>query len=675
MPTYAGNLSPSAVTYAQELRVAFQLSSSLNQISDAIGQDAVYRMSDGTRRDPTYTVKEKGKIRKFWQSPKDQARIRQYLRFDKMLEDGSDFLKAEWYRGREWADYEHQAKHQAFNLCPLISAALTDLTVGGGCTITTGIPEIDTLLNEDLEISAAIYQWLFEASVYGFVGVQVVVNEENHELEINRILPHSLYVQKSTNRDKEPVCISKKLWMPLDEIPDWENISANDMLWGEGITGNNADGFVFEERHYRGLVEHYLWVVKRDEITGRLPLKYYIPELPDAQLTGLQDFAITIIPNETRLGGFHSDWADTAEINRNFNDRASRINELLNKYEAPNLMVSENQATLDPVTGKVYYRTPRQGVILVRPQDNFTPAYLQPQVQTQGSENNLAFQLKMLSMHSQVSPALLDPGELGEVQSGVAYKLRLTPTLAKVNRRRVAQKDAVKRLVFNFMSVINFHHRKSLVQEYLDTTSQELDEHGQPTPRSKKAAAAGYRLQEATNRLGESGHRVSLSAFQSVFDSIELLHSQPHGVFLKDPRYAQGPEDLQYLANQDLLDYISQKEEEMYTVRLMKEIRVEFVPALPQDEAQALQRLGQKASMSLRRYLTDFDDLSEEQVEEEIQAIQAEEAATFTGFGGLGVGLGEDPGQIPDALNTQSTAFHAGATEAVVNTDERPLTR
>lgn len=659
MPGLVTNLSPSAVTYAQELRVAFQLSSSLQQIGAAISGMGQYQLSHATMRDPTYIVKEGDKIRRFWQTEEDRKRIAKYHRYDKMLHDGSDFLKAEWYRGREWADYENQSVHQPYNLCPLISAALTDLTVGGGCRINTGIPEVDTLLNEDMQISSAVYQWLFEASVYGFVGVQVVANVDAGEMQLNRILPHNLYLQRSSNQDREPVCISKKIWMPLEEIPDWKNIPPEDILWGSGITGSNADGFVFEERHFKGVVEYYLWVVKGPEITARIPLRYFRDDLIDAQLTGLSDFAITILPNEQVIGRHKGDWDDLADINRNFNDRASRVNELLNKYEAPNLMVGETQATLDPVTGKTYFRTPRQGVILVRPQDKFEPKYLQPSVATSGSENNLMFLLKMLAMHAQVSPALLDPDKMDGIQSGVAYKLRLTPTLAKVNRRRVGQQESVKRLVFNVVSTMNMYYHKTLVRDHL---RQGAEERVKDAFTKRAMACSG-----ALNRLGESGATISLDAFDEVFEAIEVLHNQPKGIFLQDPRTASNPEELQWLADQGLLDYIATKEAEMFELLMLKEIHVEFVPALPQDEAQALTRLGDQPSMSLHRFLQEYDDLTEEQAAEESARIREEQQTSFggMGFGGLGVEVGGQP--VPDALNTQSDAIQAGTQPSVVN--------
>jgi hypothetical protein len=280
---------------------------------------------------------------------------------------------------------------------------------------------------------------------------------------------------------------------------------------------------------------------------------------------------------------------------------------------------------------------------MVRPQDNFEPKYLQPGVETSGSENNLAFLLKMLSMHSQVSPALLDPEKMDKIESGVSYKLKLTPTLAKVNRRKTGQQDSVKRLVFSIISVINFYHDKNLVRASLEKGASERVK--------EELSVRAKQCQGALNRLGEAGARISLDSFDELFSKLDVLHQQPRGLFLQDPTLAQTPEELNWLADQSLLDFIASKESEMHEILKLKEIHVEFTPALPQDEAQAITRLGDGASMSKKRFLMEFEDMTEEQAEEELARIRDEEATSLSGAMDMGFGTPIDGDQAASPMD------------------------
>lgn len=670
MPMLSPNLSASAVTFAQELRVAFQMSSSLSGLSGSIGSNGVFQSSDGTAKDPLYVVRDGEAIHKFWRTPKDVKRIARYQRADTLWLDGGSFLKSEWHRDREYTDREHQNQYQSYNIPPLISAALTDLTCGGGCSIKTGIPSMDKLLNEDMKLSTAIYNWLLEASIYGFIGVQVNADTRSGELKLNRILPHHLYLQFASNHDPEPLCISKRIFLQRESIAEWQDIPEEAVIWGEAPTKNGCTGFVYEERHFKGLVENYLWIVNEDEIVGRLPMKYFDPDMPEVILTGLLDFAITIIPNEQRMCEYKGDWDEIININQDFNDRASRVSELLNKYEAPNLMVGENQATLDPVSGKTYYRNPRQGVMLVRPQDKFEPKYLQPGVETSGSENNLDFLLRMISMLTQVSPALIDPTKMEGIESGVAYKMKLTPTLAKINRRKVNQQEAIRMLVFNILGAINTYYEQNLVSSHLAHTAEQKV--------ADSLTTKAIKCKDAMDRLGESGARISLDSFDELFANLNVLNNQPRGIFLQDPAMAQTPEELEWLADQQMLDFLASKEMEIQELLKLNEIDVEFTPSLPQDKAQAIERLGGKPSMSMERFLKEFDDMSDSQVQDEIRKIQDEEETLMSeqlasGLGGA-VAFGDAERAISEETNLQSDKITAGTMPTSVNTaDTLPI--
>lgn len=608
-------INPSGIAFAQELRVAFQYSRFIDELSKSIASDGTYQSSHNSFRDPTYIVKDKeGNIKRYWRSPQDAARQRKLEKYMRILLEGISFLKPQWYQSREYLDTSHQTVYQGYNFLTLISEAFADLTCGGGVEIKTGIESIDKLLTEQLRFEDKIYEWIFEASVFEFVGVQVVTHADSGVLEIQRVLPHFLYPIFPKNKENEPVCISKKIWMQKDDISGWTAIPKEKTSDKIDLNGVKFDGFVFEERHFKGMVENYLWAVLGNEIITRVDLEFYDPNLENVSLTGLPDFAIKLIPNKVLVGKFISDWDNIIDINLNFNDRASRAGDLLNGYAEPQLVINDSQATYDPSTGKVHYRRPRGGVIMMRPQDRMQPSFLQPGVDTTGTESNLKFLLDMLSTHSQAAAVLLNPEAQGNIESGVAYKLKLTPTLKKIARRKTQQEIAIKGLILNIMAAINFYHDKELITREIEervTTSDDLN--------------MRQRCEDALNKINQGSVLISLEAFDDYFSTLEIFNSNPFGIFISDPGQVTQDDELQYLADEDLLTAIENKRTEVMEYLRLNDIQVEMTPSMPQDIAQALERLAGQKSMSLKRYLMEFDGFTEEQAEEEIQRIMDED--------------------------------------------------
>lgn len=611
-------INPTGIAFAHELRVAFQYSRFIDELSKSIASDGTYQSSHNTFRDPTYVVKDKeGNIKRYWRSPDDVRRHRKLEKYMRILIEGLDFLKPEWYKSRSYMDTEHQYNYQAYNFLTMISEAFADLTCGGGVDIKTGIESVDTLLTEQLRFEDRIYSWLFEASVFSYVGVQVVTHEDSGVLEIQRVLPHFLYPIFPKNKENEPVCVSKKIWMAKDDISGWEDIPKDDINDHVDLKALDFDGFVFEERHFKGVVENYLWAVKGDMIATGVDLKYYDADMRRVALTGLPDFAIKLIPNKVVVGQFVSDWDNIIDINLNFNDRASRAGDLLNQYAEPQLLINDSQATYDPATGKVHYRRPRGGAIMMRPQDRHMPSFMQPGVDTAGTENNLKFLLDMLSTHSQAAAVLLNPESQQNIESGVAYKLKLTPTLKKIARRKTQQEIAVKGLILNIIAAINFYHDKDLI-------TREIDDRKKWATKAQDFTVQ-QQCQNALQKIDKGTVLISLENFDEVFSQLDVLNQNPFGIFLSDPAMAKSVGDLEYLATEDLLSAIERKRTEMMEFLRLNDVQVEMTPSMPQDIAMALERLGGQKSMSHKRFLMEFDGFTEEQAEEEVQRIMDED--------------------------------------------------
>jgi len=620
---------PLHTAFTHSLRVALRYSRFTEELQRYIQEDATFvRSHQDPLRDSTYIVKtQDGKnVVKFWKNADDIERFKRYDRYTQILRHGMKTQMPNYYHATK-DQPDKQGIYQAHNLVLTISQAITDLTVGGGVEIKTGMQNMDVLLNDDMRLGERIYDWLFEASVFGFVGVQVVCDEQAGTLEVSRILPHNLYPKFSASQDNEIVSVSKKIYIPRMNIADWQKVAR--------FVKGSFDGFILEERHFRGYYENYLFAVSGSKIVGDVPLAYYNPDMKPVVLTGLQDFAITIIPNIVRLGTFKSDWDEILDLNLSFNDRASRESELLNKYAGPNLMVSDRTVSYDPTTGKAFYNVPREGVIAVRAQDNFTPSYLQPQADIQGSSSNRDFQLDMIAIESATAPILLNAEAAKQVQSGVSYKLHLTPTLNKSNRRSGHQSQAIERVVFNILSAIDYYSDNKLAEGYMEVAANSAD------PKEQQKAQWLQKYIKAHKTV------IMLDSFEDLFRQVEVLHDTPMGLFIEDPKLAKTTDELQFLATQDQLQYIDDRNVAMSAIIRLKEIDVRMTPSLPQDMSTAIDRLGNKSSMSVQRFLKDIDHMSDEEVLKELALIQEEEetmtpASDFAGFGGTPIG-GEQP--------------------------------
>jgi len=625
-----------ANAFANTLRISIRFSRYIDQIAEAIRDDAVFERSHLTQRDPTYITRNKdGKVKRYWCTKEDEAQRKKLAQYSRILMEGVKFLQPEWYKQRVGGMVDQQTKYQAYNFLKLISQAQTDLIAGGGVKIKTGIDEIDTLLNDDMQIGESIYEWLFEASALSYIGVQVIVDKDSGTLELQRVLPQFLWVSFPKNKDNDWTCISKKIPIPKKDIRDWQKIKG---IPHESHGSGGFDKFIFEERHFKGYYENYLWAVKGREIVAEVPLEYYKPDLKRVVVTGLQDFAIVILPNKITLGTFQSEWDGVIDHNLSFNDRASREGELLNKYAGPQMMVSETAVTFDPSTGKTFYRVPREGVILVRPQDKFTPDYLQPQADIAGSESNREFILDMIATESQTAPVLLSSKKADAVETGVAYKLKLTPTLNKVNRRRGNIKSSLQRLIFVIISAIDYYSDFKVAESVMERAQME----GAAEEIKEKARLIQKFIES-------NAVRISLKSFNEVFQKVEVLKDAPLGLFIEDPTKAGNTEELDYLVTQNQLQEIENRHVAVQAVIRENDIDIQMMPALPQDVSQSIDRLGGKSSLSLYTFLTEVDGRSEEEAIAEIKRIQEEgelfQDATPFGLGGVALPGDETPPQ------------------------------
>jgi len=244
----------------------------------------------------------------------------------------------------------------------------------------------------------------------------------------------------------------------------------------------------------------------------------------------------------------------------------------------------------------------------------------------------------------------LNAEESASIDTGVAYKMKLTPTLAKVNRRKGKDRHSIQRLIFVILSALDYYSDMRIAESVLKQAQMEG-----ATDKLKEQALLIQKFIESNSV------RISMDSFQEVFQNVEILATNPVGLFMEDPAKASTPDELNYLLTINQLQHIENRNVAMQAVIRQKDISVTMLPALPQDVAQYVERLGDKPSISLQTFLTEVDGRSDEEADREIKRIQEEEE-TFTANTGFGY-AGEDfPAQdVGDTMGgDQSIQLHEG---------------
>lgn len=648
----------------QTLRTAISKSNLTDDVISQLDDRGVFVSSEeqaaaGRGKSPLTVVRgPDGKVTKYWRTEEDRRRQQKLAKYEKIFLDGIGAFQSEWYKNQS-QKYDDQVVYHAYNLIHLVSEVNADLIVGGGCTVDTGIEPLDKLLNDRMQLGARVREWRVMASVFGYLGVQVSIDPQRGRLDLMQVLPKDLFVYFVDGSADEWYCIAKKTQIAREEIPETETL--------EGYCGAEIRYYVIEERHFEGWYENYLWAVGDDDkIVGNVPLEYWDPALKRVVMTGLSDFAITIIANRVTINRFRSDWDDILDINYLVNDRASREGGLLNKYAGPNLLLPDSMAMIDPVDRRAFFESPRDGVWFRRPTDTEKPEYLQPSADTQSSRENFKQLLNLFSVLSGLPSFLLDSAEAGQVQSGVAYKMRMTPAINKANAKRPSMVRAMQRIVFNVLSALDYYGEHNVRDEYLSAFQSRLQNllNEDQLPEEVQSRLAALKSQNERRGLG-----VSLESFAKYFQGTKVANLAPEGVYLDDPSQQMDPSKYNMLATPEMLARISESDLFAQEVFSLGDVSIDMRPALPQDTQLAIDRLNGKASISLHRVLTEVDNLSEKEAEQEIIRIEQDEAR---GVSESGMGFGMEFSDVDSSEVVPQNDLDGNGLQGIQPTDGNP---
>jgi len=490
-----------------------------------------------------------------WREPEDEARFEKYRVYkDLFFGDHEKRIRPEWLA-------EGNSNYKTYNFCRFISKVYADLMMGKGVEVKTGSEMVDDYIADVVGIADYMYNWVLQASVFGFVAIQIV--SDSNGVDILEIEPELIFPKFNSGSGYDYEWIAKKHYVDPGEVIDPEGSWEFDK---EG-TGDGRDGIVFEERHYRGKIEYYLYVTAGNDILEMLPPRWYNRDLPELDgrkcvvETGIKEFLLMIIPNILFMKQFVSDYDDIAPLQKSLNSRGTQIERILNVHADPKLMLPDSMQQKDHYTGQVSARGLRDEVIFVNHEtaQSFKPEYLTWSAELSAAETEMTRDVNMLCTFAEISPMLISRNESGSFpESAVAYKLKMTPSL---NRAAVKSRGFVR-----------------YTQRIMWVLIQLLDKQGnfKTTDIRDDAGVAPVSMVPGAPATADAGTL-------TVAD---------------DAGKSKNASDI-----------------------IPTDIEIRMIPALPQDDRFLAERLAGQASVSRHRVLIDVDSMSERQAAEEIKRI------------------------------------------------------
>lgn len=680
--------------FAKQLEIQTRMHNFVSALESRLMDNGLWSLSPAqpTTTPYEYTDPDTGELVRLWRTPEDEVRQEEYQKYRLVLKRGiKGVMDPDLFRSID-KDQSPQLV-RSYNMLRMISRAYTNLVCGNGIELKVGLDAVDEVIKE-IRLSRDLRRWIFEASVFGFVGVETMFDPEMESVNIVRVLPDYLYpVHDSTETDKL-LYVAKKTMIPLEQIPEWDPVgleaeSAAGVRKNKNTKANKRkqsvidkhhptnelvqDGFILEERHFPGWVEHYFYAVSGSRIICDVPLEVYDENLArqPLQLTGMRSHAIQILGNTNDEGEWTSDWKDLLDPVVDFCTRATKNGRLVDRFSAPRELVPQTMVSVDPFTGKVNYRLSPEDVVIVRPTDKVKPEFIQPSADFSGPEGDLAFIRTMIAILSEMGH-VIDPELKERLVTGVALKLHMAPALARIAPRVEEQQDTVRRILWNVLSAIEYISSNRIEDEGLSDVQREAKINAQFAGLLSDAA----RDILEKGGLGEGNH-FNLDAFRPLFTHLKLDDTMggrypQKGITFADPEQAivSGNEIAMPPVNiygntvsrvfPDVMgaaDVNKALDSMNVTESVLREadIIVKFSSGIPQDEAQAADEV-QSEMMSLKRYLVEYKHMTEEEALEEIRLIreQSESAMPASDYGVTGTTAHEEPDLDAEFQEAQS---------------------
>ena len=253
-----------------------------------------------------------------------------------------------------------------------------------------------------------------------------------------------------------------------DNIRDLKGGVFGNIKKGRNNTQASEDrSYLKIERHEPGTIYNELWELDEDGKTlgHRVPLRLFpeYADLEEEQDTGYPGLLFTFTPNwrlEDEFWGI-SDYFDMETLFDELNNRISRVSAVLDKHEAPRLILPPGIMKWDERYERWYVEKEDLEAIEIAGEDDSVrgdlPKYLTWNAQLPAAFDQIDKLLEMSFLVSETSPDAFGMGERGAAESGRALKFRLLRLLAKINRKKLYFDEALREIIYAALKLEAIH--------------------------------------------------------------------------------------------------------------------------------------------------------------------------------------------------------------------------
>lgn len=361
--------------------------------------------------------------KKSFLSETDIRRIQQYERYEDIFDGEHKRVFANLQLGKE-------CTYIPINIPHLISAKSADLLFGESPSYSVSEPDtqeaIDTIiLNNDLHTIC------HEAAVTCAYKGDILF-----KVRFGKRFSHS--------QDNEVIIevVQPDMYFPKVDPDNINNIISKTLAWKREFDGKQ---YIRVERHFPGKIENELWLSDDDwTMKEQTKLQDFYPDLLDEVATGIDAFLVIHIPNIKSGNSFlgDSDFKGLEPLFDEYNNRFSRISEILDKHTNPKLAVPEG---IIGTNGVVYQKDMD---LIEIPSGGTAPSYIVWDAQLTAAYSELDRILDAIFTVSEMSPSLFGKDSGGTAESGRALRYRLMNTLAKINRKRTYFDSGLKEVLW-----------------------------------------------------------------------------------------------------------------------------------------------------------------------------------------------------------------------------------
>ena len=204
------------------------------------------------------------------------------------------------------------------------------------------------------------------------------------------------------------------------------------------------------ESHTAGYIKYHMYELKPTEITFGTPTAWQIQQqVGDTveEFTGINQPLVIHVPNyATDSWEGHDDLSEHKSLFDEINNRLSQVASILDKHADPAMAVPAGVLEVDNM-GNPIFSVNREKVFEIMGKDDILPQYVTWNGQLQHAYSELDRLINNLLMAAEIPEVALGKSGSGTSgATGISVRMRMSPLLAKVNRKRQYFDRALKQV-------------------------------------------------------------------------------------------------------------------------------------------------------------------------------------------------------------------------------------